>query len=154
MTIALSSTVTGSAQAGLTSPTYGTITDQAPDVNAKQYAVTSLGGTQNNVRTHAASDPFTVSFWREKVLKVLPALGLNGRYNNVPMNVYKVITRKGVRIAADNPAQVMIVHTEIRVPAGGESYDHANIKAALSAHIGSLTDTSSGLGDSTYTGTL
>lgn len=156
MSTSLSSPVTGATQAGFTSPTYTVTVDQAPDVNAKQWYVSALGGTQDYVRTHAAADPFTIAFWRDKVTKILSAPLANGRYSSVPTNKYKCITRKGVRIAdeGEHPSIPMIIRTEIEVPANAESKDHVNVKAALSAHIGALTQVSSGLGDTTYTGTL
>lgn len=154
MTISLSSPVTGTAQTSLTSPTYTVVVDQAPDVNAKQWYVSALGGTQTGVRVHAASDPFTISFWRDKVIKTLGQLGLNGQYSDVPMNKYKAITRKGVIVAVNQPARAMIIRTEIECPAGAESYDNANMEAALAAHFGALSQISSGFGDTVTSGSL
>lgn len=154
MAVSLTSPVTGSAQTGLTSPTYTVLADQQPDINAEQHYVSALGGTQAGVRTHAASDPFTTAFWRDKTIKVLGQLGLNGMYGNVPVNKYKHITRKGVIVAAGQPARVMIVRTEIECPAGAESYDFANVAAALSLHIGALSQQSAGLGDTVKSGSL
>jgi hypothetical protein len=154
MTISVTSPVTGSAQTGLTSPTHTVVLDQAPDVNAKQWYVQALGGTQAGVRTHTAADPFTISFWRDKIIKILPQLGLNGQYGNVPVNKYKVITRKGTLSAANQPSRPMIIRTEIEVPAGAESYDIANVRSALSLHIGGLTQQSAGLGDTVNAGSL
>lgn len=146
--------VTGSAQAGLTTPGYTVQVDQAPDVNAKQWYVSALTGTQAGVRAHSAADPFTFSFWRDKVVKVLGQLGLNGQYSEVPTNRYKAITRKGVIVAANQPSRPMIIRTEIECPAGAESYDNANLQAALSMHIGALTQLSSGVGDTVKAGSL
>lgn len=154
MAISVSSPVTGSAQTGLTSPTYTVLVDQQPDVNAKQNYVSALGGTQTGVRIHAASDPFTVAFWRDKAIKVLGQLGLNGQYSNVPVNTYKCITRKGVIIAANQPPRIMLIRTELEVPAGAESYDFPNLAAGLSLHIGALTQQSAGLGDTAKAGSL
>lgn len=154
MGISVTSPVTGSAQTGLTSPTYTVLVDQAPDVNAKQHYVSALGGTQSGVRVHTAADPFTISFWKEKIIKILPQLSLNGQYGNVPTNKYKVITRKGVLVAANQPSRPCIIRTEIECPAGAESYDVANVRAALSLHIGGLTQQSAGFGDTVNTGSL
>lgn len=155
MAVSLASPVTGTAQTGLTSPTYTVLLDQLPDVNAKsQHYVSATGGTQTGVRTHTASDPFTVTFWKDKTIKVLGQLGLNGQYGNVPVNKYKVITRKGVIIAANQPSRIMIIRTEIECPAGAESYDIANVRAALSLHFGSMSQQSAGLGDSVNSGSL
>lgn len=154
MSIALTSPVTGTAQTGLTSPTYTVLVDQAPDGNAKQWYVSALGGTQTNVRVHAASDPFTVSFWRDKVIKTLGALGLNGRYPSYPVNRYKVITRKGVIVAANQPPIPMLIRTEIECPAGAESYDSPNMRAALALHFGAVGQQSAGVGDTVVAGSL
>lgn len=146
--------ITGSAQTGLTTPGYTVTADQAPDVNAKQVYISALTGTQTGVRTHTASDPFTLTFWRDKVQKVLGQLGLNGQYTNVQVNRQKCITRKGVLIAAGQPARPLIIRTEVETPAGAESYDIVNVRAALSAHIGLLTQQSAGWGDSLNSGSL
>jgi len=154
MSILLSSPVTGTAQTGLTSPTYTVTVDQSPDVNAKQWYINALGGTQAGVRVHSAADPFTVSFWKAKIIKVLGQLGLNGQIAEVPVNKYKQITRKGVIVAANQPSRVMLIRTEIECPAGAESYDFANVAAALSLHFGSLSQQSAGWGDSVKSGSL
>lgn len=155
MAVSLSTPVTGLAQTGLTSPTYTLTADQPPDVNAKQWAVTALGGTQTGVVTHTASSPFTVAFWKPRILKILgkpnPTTGL---ISNVPKNAHKVITRKGVTPAAGQPPQLLIVTTTMDCPAGAETYDAANVRAALSLHFGSLSQQSAGVGDSVVQGIL
>jgi len=155
MTIALPAAITGTAQTGLTSPVYNTVVDIPPDVNAKQVAVTSLGGTQTGVTAHTVSSPFTVSAWRPKLLQGLgkpdPVTGLIGK---VPNNTYKLITRKGVTPAVNQPVRPMVIRTEIDVPAGADSYDAANIRAALSAHLGTLVSISAGLGDTAVNGVM
>ena len=67
---------------------------------------------------------------------------------------YKCITRKGVTPLVDQPATTMIVTTTIEVPAGADTYDAANVKAALAAHIGALYQQSAGIGDTTLSGVL
>lgn len=155
MSVALSSPVTGSAQTGLTSPTYTLASDTAPDANGKQYAVTALGGTQTGVVAHSVSSPFTITFWRPKILRVLgnpnPVTGIVA---NVPNNSYKLITRKGVIPLAGQPTRVMNITTVIDVPAGSDTADSEDIRAALSAHIGSLTQASAGIGDTTINGVM
>lgn len=157
MAISVSSPVTGTAQTGLTSPTYTVTADVAPSNNGKQWAVTALGGTQSGVRTHAPSDPFTITFERPSVLRTLGNLisGVTGLYGKVPTNVYTGIrVRKGVNIAANNVPRVMMIDMKISVPAGADSYDSANVRAALSAAIGALSQQSSGLGDTAASGIL
>lgn len=146
MAIALTN-VTGSAQTGLTSPTYTVAVDVAADTNGKQYAVTALGGTQTGVTTHTPASPFTWTYWRPKVIKMLPPIGINGEYSNVPLNKNTIVVRKGVTVAANQPPRVMTVRIEIETPAGAESYDAPNVRAALSLAIGALSQQSAGIGD-------
>lgn len=155
MTITVTSPITGAAQTGLTSPTYTLTADVAPDSNGKQNAVTALGGTQTGVTSHSVAAPFTVTAVRPKVLKSLGQPNPStGRIANVGRNTYKVITRKGVLPLAGQPYQVMNVTTTIDVPAGADLADAANIRAALSAHIGALSQQSAGVGDTAVSGIL
>jgi len=71
MSFNLTSPVTGASQTGFTAPTYTLTVDTAPDVNAKQWAVTALGGTQAGVSSHSVASPFTVTMFRPKVLRLL-----------------------------------------------------------------------------------
>nr|UJQ84943.1 MAG: hypothetical protein 2 [Leviviridae sp.] len=155
MTIAIPAAITGGAQTGLTAPVYNTVADQNPDVNSKQNAITSLGGTQAGVNVHSVSIPFTITVTKPKGLQSLgkpnPTTGLIA---SVPRNNYKILTRKGVLPLAGQPYQTMIIRTEIEVPAGADSADLANIRAALSAHIGMLWAQSQGIGDTAGNGIL
>lgn len=154
MSIALTTPVTGAAQTGLTSPTYTIVSDVAPDMNGKQYAVTALGGTQTSVTAHTATTPFTVTYTRPKVLRMLPALGNNGQFANIPNNTHKLLVRKGVVPASGQPSKVAMVSVEISVPAGAETYDAQNVRAMLSAAIGSLSQLSAGIGDTVVTNVM
>lgn len=155
MSWSLTSPVTGAAQTGLTSPTYTHVADVAPDSNGKQVAVTALGGTQTSVIAHSVAAPFTTTFVRPKVFKALgKANPVTGLITSVPRNVYKIITRKGVLPLAGQPYATMLVTTIIEVPAGSDSADAANIRAALSMHIGSLSQQSAGVGDTGVSGII
>jgi hypothetical protein len=131
------------------------VSDQAPDVNAKQYAVTALGGTQAGVTVHSVSSPFTTNMWRPKVFQNLgkpnPTTGL---ISKVPRNTYKLITRKGVLPLAGQPFQNLVITTIIEVPSGSDTADAANIRAALSLHGGAIAQASAGIGDTTVLGVL
>lgn len=155
MTVSLTSPIAGSAQTGLTSPTYTLVADTAPDINGKQWAVTALGGTQVGVLPHSVSQPFTVSVFRPKVFKALgkpnPTTGLIG---NVPNNTNKIITRKGVLPAAGQPARIATITTVIDVPAGSDTADPASLRAMLSAHFGAVAQQSAGIGDTIVNGVL
>lgn len=154
MSFAPASPVTGGAQTGLTSPTYTLTADTAPDSNGKQYAITALGGTQTGVTTHAVSDPFTITFVRPKVLKALPLPDMNNVLRSIPRNVYFFLTRKGCLPLAGQAKAVMTIKTEISVPAGADTADSVNVRAALSCHFGTVWAASAGIGDTTINAVL
>lgn len=155
MSFTLTSPITGLAQTGFTSPTYTHVTDSAPDITGKQVAVTALGGTQTGVTAHSMSSPFTLTFFRPKVFRFLgkpnPTTGL---IKDVPRNTFKLITRKGVTPLAGQPFQNMQITTTIDLPAGADTADAPNVRAALSAHFGALSQQSAGVGDTTVSGVV
>lgn len=154
MTIAIPGSITGAAQTGFTSPTYTTTADAAVDSNGKQVAVTALGGTQAGVTTHSNSAPFTVSVYRPKQYAMLGKPNpVTGIVSNVPKNTYKVIGRKGV-IPYTNGMEVATCTVELKIPAGADVADAANVRALLSATIGALNGISAGLGDTVINGIL
>lgn len=155
MSFAPSSPVTGATVPGFTSPTYTIAADVAPNINGKQYAVTALGGTQTGVDVNSVSKPFTQTFFRPAQLKVLPSVNpTTGIVKSVPVNSYKFITRKGAVPYANQQTQVGRITTIIDVPAGTDTYEPEEIKAMLSAHIGTLWAQSSGIADTVTTGVL
>jgi hypothetical protein len=153
MAVALTSPVTGGPQTGFTSPTYTVVSDIAPDVNGKQYAVTAAGGTQVGVTTHSVASPFTWTFWKPKAFKVLgkpnPVTGL---LPGVPVNVYKGVTRKGMLPLAGQPYTNGIADFKFTIPAGADTADAANVRALISMSVGSAWQQSSGLGDTLISG--
>lgn len=155
MTVAVTSPVTGGAQTGLTAPTYTHVADIAPDNNGKQYAVTALGGTQTGVTVHSVASPFTITVTRPRTWRVLgkpnPTTGL---VKEVPNNIYKVLIRKGVTPLAGQPFAIAWTKMEIAVPAGSDTVDPANLRAMLSAVVGTLSQVSAGLGDTVVSGVL
>lgn len=147
------SPVTGATVVGLTSPTYTLTSDLAPSPNGKQFAVTALGGTQTGVDLNSVSKPFTSTFFRPQVLKQLPAANpVTGVIKSIPTNQYKLVTRKGAQPALNQSPQKLVVTTTIEVPAGVDTYEPEEIKAAISCHIGILTQQSSGIADTCITG--
>jgi len=153
MAVTVTSPVTGGAQTGFTAPTYTIVSDVAPDVNGKQYAVSALGGTQAGVRIHSASDPFTVTYVRPKAFKAIgkphPVTGL---LPSVPKNTHLVIVRKGAIPLAGQPSSTLLIRCSIDVPAGSDTADAANLRAAISLLVGSLNQLSAGLGDTLVSG--
>ena len=148
MTVSLSSPVTGSAQTGLTSPTYTMVSDVPPNAYSKQYAVTALGGTQTGVDVHGASKPFTITFSRPAQIRSAPiANPVTGIVGNSPRNSYSVIVRKGVVPVSGQTPQVSVLRCDLAVVAGSDLVEPEDIRAALSLLIGSLTQVSAGLGD-------
>lgn len=155
MTFALTTPVAGALATGFTAPTYTLTADSPPANNGKQWAVTALGGTQAGVIPHTVAAPFTISMFKPLLFKFLqPVNAITGVLKNVPMNVYKVITRKGVLPLAGQAYKNMVITTSIEVPAGADTADGPNIQAAISAHIGALAQQSAGIGDTTKSGIL
>lgn len=151
--INLTTALTGGAQTGFTTPGYTLTVDTPPDVNSKQSAITGVTGTQAGVLSHSVSNPFTITWTRFKTFAVLgkpnPVTGLIAV---VPRNIQKSIVRKGVLVAAGQPYNVMLIKTEYSIPAGAETYDSANVRAACSANVGFMNGNSAGIGDTLVTG--
>lgn len=155
MSVTVSSPVTGGAQTGLTTPTYTLTSDTPPDVNAKAYVVTALGGTQTGVAVHSVGSPFTLTFWRPRVTKILGQPNVNtGVIPNVPNNTYKVIVRKGVSPLAGQPIRVATFTLQCDVPAGSDTADSEDLRAAVSLLVGAVNQVSAGLGDTLINGVL
>jgi len=150
-----SSPITGSAQTGFTSPTYTITSDTPPSVNAKQYAITAVGGTQTGVDVHSVSKPFTISFFRPQQLQTLPqANPTTGIIKNIPNNTYKCITRKGAQPSANQVGLVPRITTTFEIPAGCDTYEPEEIRAMVSAHFGFLYGNSAAIGDTLVNGLL
>lgn len=156
MAINLSSPITGAAQTGLTSPTFTLTADVAPNAYSRQFAVTALGGTQTGVTTSSVSSPFTMTSERPANFRLQGVVNpVTGVLSNVPMNKWVLLrTRKGVIPLAGQAPKVMTTETISMVPAGAELADPLSVRAAISAHIGGLSQTSSGIGDTILTGIL
>lgn len=155
MTFALTTPLTGGPQTGLTSPTYTLIADTPPNINSKQYVVTALGGTQTGVIAHSIAAPFSIAMFRPQNPQVLaPVNPVTGVLTRVPMNTHKVITRKGVLPLAGQAFKNMIITTTIECPAGADTADAPNVRAALSAHFGAVWQQSAGVGDTVIQGVL
>lgn len=156
MSLTVTSPVTGGAQTGFTAPTYTLATDTAPTNTGKQYAVSAIGGTQTGVDTASSpSKPFYTLLTKPPSLRQLPSLNaVTGILGNVPKNVYKVRTVKGMISLTGQVPQVGSISSEISVPAGCDLNDPANVRAMLSLHIGILNQISASLGDTTVTGVI
>jgi hypothetical protein len=148
MTIAVTSPVTGSAQTGLTSPTYTIVSDTPPNINSKAYAVTALGGTQTGVDIHQASKPFQLIVQRPANIRVAPLPNVvTGVMPTSPRNVYTVMVRKGAIPLAGQAPQILMLRCDFSVAAGQDLAEPEEIRAALSLLIGTLSQQSAGIGD-------
>jgi len=155
MSFTPSTPVTGAAVTGLTSPTYTLTADTAPAVNAKQYYVSALGGTQTGVTTHSVSSPFTVAMWRPLILKAVAFFSsLIGFKQANPINRYSYVVIKGATPASGATAQNIVMKCSIEIPAGVETYDVVNLKAAISLFGGVVFANATGISDTFASGTL
>lgn len=156
MSFAPTSPVTGSAQTGFTSPTYTLVADTPPDINAKQYVVTAIGGTQAGVSVHSVGSPFTLTMFRPKQYKSLgtpnPSTGVIP--GKIPRNQFKIIVRKGMLPLAGQPVDTAVYTLTCDNPAGADTASPSEIRAALSLMIGALTQQSAGIGDTEINGVL
>lgn len=155
MSFAPGSPVTGAAVTGLTTPTYTLAADTAPSFNGKQYAITTLGGTQTGVDVNSVSKPFSLTFFRPATLRTLPqANPLTGVIKNVPVNTYKLITRKGASPAANQAPLVARITTTIEVPAGTDTYEPEDLRAMVSLHFGAGWANADGISQTILTGVM
>jgi hypothetical protein len=148
----ISSPVTGSAQTGLTSPTHTLTADVPPNAFGRQYAVTALGGTQTGVRTHSASDPFTVTIERPPVIRAVPPVSASGVLPKVPLNTYVVRVRKGAICVVNQAPQLAQFELRLGIPAGSDVNDSEDLRSALSLMGGVIAQISASLGDMLITG--
>lgn len=148
MSFGPSSPVTGASVTGLTSPTYTLTSMSGPNNQSTQYAVTALGGTQTGVEAHSVSKPFTITAETPANYRALGTPNpVTGVISNIPRNVSKIRTRKGVEVAADQATQMCIIETKLTVPAGADVYDPESVRAAVSAHFGVESSDSAGIAD-------
>jgi len=154
MTMNVSSPVTGSEQTGFTSPTYTLTADSYPGASSKRWVVSDIGGTQTGVTLHTASAQFALEVEKPAQIRQIGSPAANGLISNVPSNKYKVVTLKSVLPASGQLPRGAVIRTEMSIPAGSETYDAANVKAAISLHIGALSQLSAGIGDTVMSGVL
>lgn len=154
--MAIASPLTGATMTGyLTSPTYTLAEDMAPSSNGRQYAVTALGGTQTNVVVSSVGQPFTLTMFKPATFKGLPPVSpVTGVLPSIGRNVFKVITRKGVIPLAGQAPVVALIETSISIPAGSSDADPNSVAAALSLHIGALSEQSNEIMDTVKSGVV
>lgn len=151
----LTSPITGTAQTGLTAPTYTHVSDVAPLVTGRQVAVTALGGTQTGVSIHSGDSPFTITLFRPQSFKPLgKANPVTGVIKDVPENVYTILVRKGVVPLAGQSPRVASMEIKFRIPAGSALASPAELRAMVSAGFGAVSQASSAWGDTLISGIL
>lgn len=149
-----SSPLTGLAITGLTSPTFTFVSDIGPSINSKQFAVTSLGGTQTGVVAHSPDVPFTFTQKRPPVLKTLGAKNaVTGMYLAVPSNEYATLIRKGIPVQAGQYG-IMLIDIRVRVPAGAGSFDPTSVKSTMSLAGGLVSNQIQGMVDMILQGVM
>lgn len=154
MTWSPDSSTTGGAQTGFTSPTFTLVSDTAPAVNAKQYAVTAIGGTGFTASANSVSKPFTATFYKPASPRAVPAANpVTGVISQIPNNQYKLIIRKGGLVSANTPVTA-ICRLTIDIPAGMDAYNPDEVRAMLSFLVGILNEESADLGDTVVSGVL
>jgi hypothetical protein len=154
MTWSPDSSTTGGAQTGFTDPTYTLVSDLAPAPNAKQHAVSALGGTQAGVTANSISSPFTVTLFKPASVKQLPAPNpVTGLRGAIPVNRWSLIIRKGMSAASGVPVTA-IVRLQVDIPAGADSYSPAEIRGLMSFLVGILSEESADLGDTLISGVI
>lgn len=79
---------------------------------------------------------------------------LTGVIRDIPINTYKLITRKGVSPAVNQPAMTARITTIIEVPAGSDTYEPEDLRAMVSLHFGAGSANASGILDTILSGVL
>lgn len=148
-----SSPVTGGPQTGFTSPTYTIVADNAPSVNAKQYYVSALGGTQSGASASSLSSPFTLTMYRPSVFASAGKLDSNNVLRGVGYNDFALLVRKGMLPLAGQQPMLAQALLKMRIPGGADLASPAEIRAMISLMAGALWAQSAGVGDSLIAGT-
>lgn len=153
--INVTSPVTGAAITGLTTPTYSFTADTPPNAWSKQWACTSIGGTQTGVDTGtSAAKPWTVTAYRPQNIRILPSVDGNNILRSVPLNEYGVLQRRGLTPLSGQPPKIGLFRFTAAIPAGAELADLANLRAANSCMFGVLAQQAQGMTDTEVTGVL
>lgn len=155
MAFTLTTPVTGQPQTGFTSPTYTIAADTPPAINAKQYVITALGGTQTGATASSVSSPFTVSMFRPAVYASAGTLDSNNVLRGVGYNDYAIIVRKGMIPLAGQQPMLATFTLKMHIPGGADAVSSGNeIRAALSLLFGAAVQSSAGIGDTLVSGVL
>jgi len=155
MTLLATSPVTGAPATGLTSPTFTLAADKAPTVNASQWVVTALGGTQTNVEASTIGQPFTLAAFKPASFKPLAVNELGQAVRTSGRDVWKANVRKGVATSTQSGTaltEIMQIDVIFNVPVGAPDADPTSVRAAISLLAGWLWTNSIDIGDAIVTG--
>lgn len=120
--------------------TYTFAEDMANDNRTRVYVVSAIGGTQTGVNLHTVDAPKQVMFKRPAQFLQPSAFNtVSGRYGRVPKNVTRVIGRGSCNVAAGQ-VEIIQMSTDIGIPAGGVTFDRANVEASVAMYIAALWD--------------
>lgn len=116
---------------GLTNPTWTfTLDGTAPSPNSKQYAVTSIGGTQTGVLAHMIGNPFYARYTKPARFNQLGQPNASGVIRAFPKNYHELLVVKGVLPLANQPIQQMPIRIQFGIPAGADVADPIGVAAA------------------------
>lgn len=137
----ITSPITGAAQSGLTSPTYSVTEDRAPYPNGKQWLVSACGGTQPGVSPNSLGKPFTISWFRPAVIKIVTvAIGSAfGLIANPPRNQWKLVVRKAMNINNLGGYAMGNATVTFDIPVGAIDTHEESVEALVSALMGALS---------------
>lgn len=144
--------VTYGAQTGFTTATGTCTTGRAPDAQSSRFDVTALGGTQAGVRAHSMSDPFSILLRAPKSAKPRPVISADGLIvGNVALNEFQALVTKGCYVYGTNPRNAY-ADLRVKVPAGADTVDPANIRAMIGFLVGVLNTYSATIGTDAVVG--
>lgn len=155
MTLSVTSPVTGAPMAGLTSPTYTLSADKAPTINANQWVVTALGGTQTNVEASSIGQPFTITLFKPASFKPPATNELGQAVRTSGRDVWKANVRKGVATstaAGTALTEVMQIDLIMQIPVGAPDADANSVRAGLSLLFGALFTNGTDIANAIVTG--
>jgi hypothetical protein len=79
---------------------------------------------------------------------------VTGVIKNVPINTYKLITRKGAVPAVNQVSLTARITTVFEIPAGTDTYEPEELNAMISAHAGALWNQADGIATTLRTGVI
>jgi len=152
MPINLTTATLASTTQSVAAATYSFSADLPLDNRSKVAVVSTLGGTQTGVTTHAVGSPKQMIFKKPADFKLPSAYNsASGTYGKVPKNTHRIIFRGAAKVAA-NQWESLPINLDIGVPAGAPTFDRANVDACVLAFISGLVEMREELCQAIYDG--